>query len=519
MEEIASVVIFARDNDIHLTVKNGGHSYAAYCLNLGGIVLDLSQFKKVKLNDKETEVTIQAGCIWLDVYDILKGRNIVIGGQCPTVGVSGFTLGGGLSPFSRSYGLGIDNVIEMKIVTAAGEILTLNNHETDPAKRDLFWGLCGGGGGNFGILVEFKSRVHLLRDSYARVVCGSLSWDISKKETRAQFEAAMDIFNRREWPNELTIDAIWRYKGTRLLGEMTTIFNGDIKQCLKVLKPILDFKPENSLEEMKWHDWVVIEEGFHDQSPIYHHHASFIFGQGAITPAVTKSIISIMEESYKLLDGRGKSHVLWDMAGGKTKDVAPDATPYYWREGIYIANFKIQWNHPKMNAEMIAFVDKVKKTLMPNALEGRASYLNYIDSTVQDWEYAYYGKNYSRLQKIKSLWDRDNFFHFSQSIVPAGPIRRRRRGIFKQVPAQNLPNIGIIIKGPTPVFDSDSDGREAKLDDPVDDDGHPLTALEQTAAVWDHYLLPDPEKLWQLEEPNSDKVFMVIGGERIEAEM
>ena len=525
-EEIISIVNFARDNDIHLSIKNGGHSYAAYCLNKGGIVLDMSQFKNVEINDAGTEVTIQAGCIWNDVYDSLKGRNlanIIVGGQCPTVGVSGFTLGGGLSPFSRSYGLGSDNVIEMTVVTAAGELLILNHDETDPEKRDLFWALRGGGGGNLGVLVEFKSRVHLLRDPYAHVVCGSLAWDLSDVNTKAQFEAAMDVFNSREWPGELTIDAIWRYKGDKLFGEMTTLFNGNFKQCLAVVEPLLKFNPTvNTIKEMQWHDWVVIEQGYHDNSAIYHHHASFIFGQGAITPAVTKSIISLMEESFNCLDGQGKSHFLWDMAGGKTKDVAPKDTPYYWREGIYVANFKIQWNHPRRNREMLAFVDKVKKTLMPHTLEGRASYLNYIDPTVEDWQYAYYGKNYPRLQKIKTLWDPTNFFHFPQAIERVGVVKKPTP-IYSRVPnsSANIPVIGIINGPAIPIFKRvpESHRAEAESNAPANDHGRPLTALNRIAALWDDYSLPDPEKLWQMEEPNPDKVLMVIGGERIQADL
>ena len=513
VEEIVALVRFARDNGIHLTVKNGGHSYAGFSLNEGGIILHMRQFKKVEINDAGTEVTIQAGCIWNDVYDKFKGQNaagIVVGGQCRTVGVSGFTLGGGFGAFSRSYGLGIDNVVEMTVVTAAGELLTLNHDETDPAKRDLFWALRGGGGGNLAILVEFKAKVHQLRDPHAKVVCGPLRWDLSNKEARDNFQAAMDVVDSREWPDELTIDALWRYKGEKLLGEMTMFFNGNMEKCLAVLEPILKLNPTvNELAEMPWYNWAVIAQGFSPDSPTYHHHISFILGQGAITPAVTKSIIQIMEDSHKFLDGQGKSRVMWHMGGGKIKDVAPDATPYYWREGAYVVEFKLQWTDRERNPEMLAFLDKVKKTLMPYALEGRASYLNYLATSIDDWQYAYYGDNYPRLQEVKAHWDPTNFFHFQQAIEPAGFVEKPTP-ILKRV-TKKAAKTPMIIKRPTPggpVFDSDS---ETERNAPAEDHRRPLTALERTAAMWNAYSFPDPERLWKLEDPNPHKVLMVMG--------
>ncbi|KAJ3775904.1 hypothetical protein FB446DRAFT_359569 [Lentinula raphanica] len=523
IEQVRLAVKWAFSKNVHLTVKNGGHSYAGYCLNKGGLMLDLCRFNKVSINDAGTEVTIQGGCVWNNVYDTLKGRNlanIIVGGQCPTVGVSGFTLGGGLSPFTRSYGLGIDNVLEMTVVTADGELLTLTRNETDPERRDLFWALCGGGGGNFAILLEFKSKVHSLRDPYAKVVCGPLSWDLSAPETRSQFEAAMKVFNDTVWPNELTVDAIWRYVGGKLMGEMTTIYNGNMKQCLDVIAPLLQFNPVNKLAEMGWHDWVVIEQGFDVKSPVYHTHASFIFGQGGITPEVTKAIITLVEDSTKLLNGRGKSHVLWDMAGGVDKDVSRDATPYYWRDGVYIANFKLQWMHPTMRPDMLKFMKRVRDTLNPCSLKGNASYVNYIDGAREDWQYAYYGENYSRLQQIKERWDPTNFFHFEQSIELPG-FRKIPAPIYSNAPPKSLPPVFDTITHTSPVvFESDTTDIEPVVEVPDKESAAPeVTLLDQIAAIWDAFELPDPEKLWNLEdsEPSLEKVLMVLGGERVQA--
>ncbi|KAL0959596.1 hypothetical protein HGRIS_011306 [Hohenbuehelia grisea] len=477
-KEIAAVINFAKKNKIPFTVKNGGHSYAGYCLNFKGIMIDLTQMKSIHIDQEAKEVTIGSGCIWKDVYDKLDPHDIVVGGQCPFVGVSGFTLGGGLSPFTRSYGMGVDNVLEMTVITAAGELLTLRPDETDSKKRDLFWAMRGAGGGNFAVLVEFKTRLHKLRDPNAKVVCGPLKWNLSVPEQRAQFELAMEKFNNTTWPNELTIDAIWRHdvnKATEdrfLSGEMTVIYNGNEQQCKEVLAPLLEHNPIDGTEEMPWSKWVLIEIGYDVKSPVFHHHASFIFGEKGITSEVTQAIISIMEEADKLLGNQGKAHILWDMTGGKAAEVPSDETAYYWREGVYVANFKIQWQTPAIADKMLAFAQKVKKTLMPYALDKKACYVNYIDSTVEDWQYAYHGKNYARLQQIKKDWDPLNFFKFAQSIAPAGSVANKKPGA--------------------------------------------PTAVNRTADRWSKLSWCHPEKLWDLETCEVEGILGAIAEERAE---
>ncbi|KAJ1300627.1 hypothetical protein OPQ81_002279 [Rhizoctonia solani] len=164
-EELGVVVKLARKYNIELTVKNGGHSYAGYSLNCGGILVFINTGKlgpdgiTVDLQSTPKTVTIPAGCLWSNVHDHFRERGyneMVIGGRCPTVGVSGFTLGGGVSPFSRGYGLGIDTVLKMNIITASGDFIEVHREDTDPKKKDLFWALRGGGGGK----LRYPHRVY-----------------------------------------------------------------------------------------------------------------------------------------------------------------------------------------------------------------------------------------------------------------------------------------------------------------------------------------------------------------------
>ncbi|KAG8999831.1 hypothetical protein FRB94_005889 [Tulasnella sp. JGI-2019a] len=433
--DVQETVKFARRNNIRLTVKNGGHSYAGYCLNEGGIVLDMREMKAVSLNEPGMTATIQGGAIWKEAYAKLRNNHnghIIIGGQCPSVGVSGFTLGGGLSPFSRSYGLGIDNLLEMTVVTAEGEVVKLSAEDPNEKVRELFWAVRGGGGGNFAITVEMKSRIHKLRDQKNfQVVCGALSWNLP--QDRAKFNKAMDAFNNLECPDELTVDAIWHFAHDgQLKGEMTVIYNGTMDDCKKALAPVLDpahGPTANGLKSMHWCEWMIVEEGFDKKDKVYHHHVSFIFADEAITPEVTNEINALMEQfaEFKHQGGLCDAHILWDHVGGATARVASKNTAYFWRDGHYVTTFKIKWALPEMEQSMLDFARHVTDRLARFAIQGKAAYLNYIDSTVEHWQESYYGDNYARLRKIKTDWDPKNFFRFKQSIEPLDVVSKPRK--------------------------------------------------------------------------------------------
>ncbi|KAF9498499.1 hypothetical protein BDN71DRAFT_1428785 [Pleurotus eryngii] len=168
-----------------------------------GISLDLRRMKKVELDMKTPTktVTFDAGCQWGHVYGTLVdgGRNgfIVNGGRCPTIGVSGFILGGGLGPFTRSFGMGSDTLMEADIVIADGNLA-----------------LCGTGGGNSGVVVNLKLEVQQLQNRYGIAVAGRYAWPLKTEPASAtlftpDIIATMDDFYATDWPNKITIDNNW----------------------------------------------------------------------------------------------------------------------------------------------------------------------------------------------------------------------------------------------------------------------------------------------------------------------
>ncbi|KAH7333688.1 hypothetical protein B0J17DRAFT_676485, partial [Rhizoctonia solani] len=357
-EEIGETIKFAQKHNIEFTVRNGGHSYAAYSLNCGGILISMKKFGpdgiKVDLQSTPKTVTIPAGCVWEDVHKYFRdnGHNeMVIGGRCTSVGVSGFTLGGGVSPFSRRYGLGVDTILKAKVVTASGECVEVSREDTDPKKKDLFWALRGGGGGNFGILTEFTAQIHDLAQKDGTVVYGLLTWELPSQQSR--FEAMMKVYNSTKWPKELALDVIWQYKDKseakcetkpeakpRLVAEVIVIYDGTLTDCLKVIEPLTCFAFKINIDTMKWWDVVVIEQGHEPKCPTYYsHYASMVFGQGAMNEKVVSDITELMKKARDILNKHnslGKPHLLWVHIGEETAKIGAEDTAFFWRDGVYV---------------------------------------------------------------------------------------------------------------------------------------------------------------------------------------
>src|SRR5262249_16335642 len=134
-----------------------------YCLNSDGIVLDLSNLSSMCLSSSGHKLTVGMGARWIQVYDYLRQQNSrysVIGGGCGTVGGGGYLFGGGYRFVSRSFGLASDSVEQLEVVTCDGSVHDLHKRVVDPHEADLFWGLLGGGGGNFGVVTKVELRLH-----------------------------------------------------------------------------------------------------------------------------------------------------------------------------------------------------------------------------------------------------------------------------------------------------------------------------------------------------------------------
>ena len=218
---------------------------------------------------------------------------------------------------------------------------------------------------------------------------------------------------------------------------MKVIYNGNMDEAQEALKSILVHKPfENTLKEMNWTDVSESDEGWAADSKVYVHVASFILPEGAITPELTSTVNGLMNEAATIVGitdenerNSPKCYFKWLHIGGQTSKTPSTDTAFYWRDGHYVASMKIQWTDVSKRESILDFIAKCQDQLLPFAIEKKAAYVNYIDGAVSNWEQAYYGENYARLQKVKTEWDSENFFSNDQSIKPIEKTITRKTAI------------------------------------------------------------------------------------------
>ncbi|KAI8627634.1 hypothetical protein F5Y19DRAFT_440630 [Xylariaceae sp. FL1651] len=448
---VQSIIKHAKSKNFKVTIKCGGHSYAGHSTAVSSISLDLRRMNKVDLDIKTKVVTIDAGCQWGHVYEkLINGDHkgfIINGGRCPFVGVSGFTLGGGLGPFTRSFGMGSDTLKEATVVTADGELVTVSDSD-DPQsdKGRLFWALRGAGGSNFGVLVQMKLNVQQLQAKDGKVIAGKHQWfptpkDPEQKEAAMKdFMMTMNDFYTTEWPNEITIDSTWICDLRQTTGDgvrFVVYFDGSSEEFEKLIDEHVkqrdlakQFKrrclPEAStrfLHETLVEQWSEETKRAFPSNKTSLIYSSFVFkNQREIIEEITAIIRAEMEAFRSLFDGeRVEFLVTWIHSGGEAK--MGKSSAYYWREAEYHTYVTLEWEDKWMEKDMRGFLGRVKQRLRRFSLDGEAAYVNFSDGDLPtgSYEEAYYGKNAAELRRVKAIWDKDDFFKFEQGVkLPQG---------------------------------------------------------------------------------------------------
>lgn len=425
VEDVKLGLKFAITNDLPFSIKGGGHSAAGYCLNEGGVVIAMKNLNRITFDPKKETVTAEMGVIWYDVYKFMQLTNtglIPVGGGCPTVAPPGFMLGGGYSFVSRSYGMSIDNLESLKIVTPDGELRHIGVHSTSTEDIDLFWACSGGGGGNFGIVVEMEMRVRK-----------PLSKKMLVGQIRYPLEMAEDVLGYyNEWvetvPDAMAVygfmgnqkDLIDKVTNVKVLG-LTPVFNGDGAEGIEHLQGLLKLKPINAdLFNMTLPDWEFYNGYTTRVAGRSSYIRSTVLPEGGMNNKVAKVIIESMSKAPS-----AESFAVWTHAGGAIENVASDATAYVHRNSRFIPEVKAIWDldKPGDTLKNVEWAYEFFERLS-DAGNATGAYVNYIDPLQHNWTEQYYGSNYKRLLEIKKKVDPNNYFNFQQSVgSPFNPTK------------------------------------------------------------------------------------------------
>jgi FAD/FMN-containing dehydrogenase len=412
VSDVRQAVMWCARNDVRITARSGGHSYAGYSTINGGLVVDLTQLDGIRVAPGGRSVQVGPGARLLEVYSGLAQRGLTVpAGSCPTVGVGGLSLGGGVGLASRALGTTCDNVTALTVVTADGRALSCDAR-TNP---DLYWACRGGGGGNFGIATGFTFRTHAVRS--ASYFFAQFDWE----------DAEDVVAGWQRWgpnaPDELfSLCSLSTGSG----GPVLNVFGqymGPASALRRALGGLTSAASPRSLSvgNSTYMDLILRWAGCLGESPAecrrlpygpFKAKSSYV-----LRPMSRRGIATMTSwiERRQAQSSLGSGAILLDSYGGVINDVPADATAFVHRDALYSCQFLAYWGGAAgAQSAALSWIGGFYRAMRP--FVSQYAYQNYIDPDLTTWRTAYYGANYDRLVDVKAQYDPDDLFRFRQSI-------------------------------------------------------------------------------------------------------
>ncbi|HTX30539.1 MAG TPA: FAD-binding oxidoreductase [Solirubrobacteraceae bacterium] len=408
--DVSNAIRWAVQHEVPMRARSGGHSYAGYSTLDGGLVLDLRKLSRISFDRRAGIATIGAGAQLIDVYAALAGRAATIpAGTCPSVGIGGHALGGGMGFAGRAFGLALDNLVALELVTADGLVRTVSER----SEPELFWALRGSGGGNFAVVTQLSFRVHPLPPAASWVI---LSWPWSEAgDALAAWQdwqpGATDrfssVFHLETSPEGPTASVVGQYLGAAR----------DLPHLLSSLRSVpgatLSFEDEAYLPlQMRWAGCVEQSfaschtEGTYPGGSLLR--ADFRGASDYVNRPLPAPGRAAATQAMEARQGQpGSGAILFDAYGGAINRVASDDTAFVHRDSLCCLQYLTYTGDQ-------GWIDDTRASMRPYV--SGYCYQNYIDPTLRNWEHAYYGSNYRRLEAVRRQFDPEHRFKFPQGI-------------------------------------------------------------------------------------------------------
>jgi FAD/FMN-containing dehydrogenase len=413
--DVIAAVTVARNHDLGISVRGGGHNVAGHAVGEGSIMIDLSDMRSVRVDPIRRRAWVEGGALWRDVDRETQAFGLATpGGVVSDTGVAGLTLSGGIGWLRSRHGLSIDNLVGADIVTADAQLL----HASEQENADLLWALKGGGG-NFGVVTNFEFALHPVGpevmfcapiypvEMAGRVIRFWRNFLVDKNgEVGSLVEFSTVAESPEGWPKEA-----W---GRRVVA-LAAVFAGDAADGERLLQPlrelgghVADFSGRMS--------YCAVQQLFDTLMPAGKFRAywksQFLSGlpDAAIDAIVAGNVNPPSRDTYSSI---------WNF-GGATAAVRPEATAFGDRSMGYMVSIDATWRSPEDDEANIAWTRDLWQQLQPYAQNGRI-YLNFPGHG-EDGETlvkSTFGPSYGRLVATKRKYDPHNRFRFNQNIRPS----------------------------------------------------------------------------------------------------
>jgi FAD/FMN-containing dehydrogenase len=407
--DVVNAVKLARDQKLLVSVRSGGHNIAGNAVCDGGLLIDLSLMKSVRVDPASRTARVEPGATLADFDKEAQGFALATPlGINSTTGVAGLTLGGGFGWTTRKFGLTVDNLISADVVTADAKLLRASDKEN----QDLFWALRGGGG-NFGIVTSFEFKLHPLGPE---VLSGLIVHPLERaRELLPEFRRIAN-----EAPDELTTWVVMRkapplpFLPTEWHGKEVLIFaacySGDLKEGEKAIKALRALgKP--IVDVISPHPFAGWQAAF---DPLLTPGARNYWKSHDFTD-LPDAAIKVILDAVRTLPSP-ECEVFIAHVGGAMARVPANATAWPNRDAHFIMNVHTRWRDKAQDGACVTWTRQLFESVAPFA--SGSVYVNFMPDDEKERVEKAYGSNYRRLAEIKRRYDPGNLFRMNQNIQP-----------------------------------------------------------------------------------------------------
>jgi len=398
--DIMSAVTFARERNLLVAVKCGGHSFAGKSTCQGGMQIDLSSFRNARVDPFSRTAYIAGGSLLAELdHESMALGLVTTAGTVSHTGVGGLTLGGGFGRLARRFGLALDNVKAVDIVTADGKL----RHASADENPDLYWGVRGGGG-NFGVVTSFEFELHPMQ---RQVIGGDIVYPISELRNVLNFYSEYVLAA----PDDVYIDLAANSEPGTSEGVclLNVCYSGPADKAESVLAPVRKAgKP--MVDGIKAIDYCALQRSGDNTDP----RTTGTYLKSGFIDAFPAKLVDAIVENYKAIPERG-TVFFFQHSGGAIGQVAPDATAFAHRKSIANMFGAVSWPIAESPAEHIAYVKEFWTHLEPFT---DGWYTNEVaDESIKAITSNYQG-NSERMVQVKNEYDPTNLFRLNANVRP-----------------------------------------------------------------------------------------------------
>lgn len=412
-EDVQAAVNFAREQNLLVAVRGGGHNVAGYATCEGGIVIDLSPMRKVEVDPLARTARVEGGATLGDLDAATQAFGLAAAaGVVSTTGVAGLTLGGGLGWLRRKYGLACDNLVAAEVVTAGGQVV----YTSESQNPELLWGLRGGGG-NFGIVTSFVFKLHSVGPEVAFTF---VFYPIAKVKEVLRFHQE---FLSQE-PGDISTIAVLgqvphleafpaEVHGQPFVGVLG-MYAGEATEGMKAMQPLRDLG-ESLVDLSAIMPYTEAQKVYDADYPNGHRY----YWKSTNMNVLSDEVIEILTR-YAIEAPSGHSTIDVWLNGGAMGQPGAGATAYGRRDIPYLVNPEANWERPEDDSLNITWARNLLAEL--EAYSAGGMYLNFPGFLEEGEKLvrASYGDNYARLVALKQQFDPHNLFRRNQNIKPSG---------------------------------------------------------------------------------------------------